>query len=440
MLSGQHYIWSFVGALLGSTITALLTPLVIKLAVDKTAKKIIHGAATQDSFVAYLNQFENIPLTLLADILRRATRGKALLKPVENMRLPNEFDTLHFNPVKTVGQMSREEPRVNTAVTIGAGARRPLYLDMPLLLASPLGKEHYSPMVKEAFLQAAGIGDHALFVNRDWFHNARPGPARGMIWQLAAGETLAELPLAQAGLAAVELTMPEPAPGNMAVSQQRRTDGRPRIQVWQHSLVKESDLHQTIGDIKNRAGVPILVRIRTSDSLEINLEKAIRAGADAVVLEGAEHTGMLLPNVVGRDFGLSLPLSLARARAYLQRQGEPIGVIAHGRFWEPADCVKALALGASAVILDSVLIYGMLADQITKAIPWFPIESLLQEGSKRANKLDVERAALNIGNLLTAFREEIIIAAHALGKIALADLNTADVYTPDPLLQGLLHV
>lgn len=40
---------------------------------------------------------------------------------------------------------------------------------------------------------------------------------------------------------------------------------------------------------------------------------------------------------------------------------------------------------------------------------------------------------------VAAFREEMVIAAHALGKTNLTDLNTTDVYTSDPLLQALLH-
>lgn len=423
---------------MGSIITAIITPLAIKLAVDKTMKKIIHGTGTQDNFVAYLNQFENIPFTLLANILRRATRGQALLKPVENMRDADEFEAVHFNPVKTAVQMSREEPRVNTAVTIGTRAKHPLYMEAPLMLTLPLSKESYSPMVKEAFLQAARSSNQAVFVQRDWLRSDEISVPE-MILQLGEGETFADRFLTQSNLAAVELTMPEQAPGNMASGHKTDGEGRPTVRIWQHSANQASNLHQMIREIKGGAGIPVLIRMRTSESLEINLEKAIRAGADAVILEGAGHTGMLLPNVVGRDFGLSLPLSLIRAKSYLKQQGTQMEIIAHGRFWEPADCVKALALGASAVILDSVLIYGMMADQITKALPWFPIESLLQEGSKRANKLDVQQAAVNMGNLLAAFREEMIIAAHALGKTNLTDLNTTDVYTCDPLLHVLLH-
>ncbi|NLN86221.1 MAG: hypothetical protein GX133_01210 [Syntrophomonadaceae bacterium] len=438
MPSGENIIWPFAGALVGSIITAIIAPLAIKLAVDKTMKKIIHGTGTQDNFVAYLNQFENIPFALLANILRRATRGKALLKPVENMREANEFETVHFNPVKTVGQMIREEPQVNTAVTVGTRARRPLYLDTPLLLALPLSKESYSPMVKEAFLQTARNNNQAVLVQRDWWQsNAKP--LAGMIMQLGTVEPITDWPLIQSSLA-VELTMPEQAPGHMAAGYQTDGEGRPKVRLWQHGAGQKSNLRHTIREIKGRAGIPVLIRMRTSDSLEVNLEEAIWAGADAVVLEGAGHTGMLLPNVVGQGFGLSLPVSLVRAKSYLERQGSGIEIIAHGCFWEPADCVKALALGASAVILDTVLIYGLMADQITKALPWFPIESLLQEGSKRANKLCVKQAAINIGNLLAAFREEMVIAADALGKTDLADLNTADLYTSDPSLHALLHI
>ncbi len=433
MPGGQHYIWSFVGALVGSVISAALAPVVINLTVDKTIKKLMHGSTSRDSFVSYLYQYENIPATILTDTLRRAAKGGVLLKPLDNLRHANEFDQLHFNPVKTVELIIHEKPQVDCSVVIGTGCRQPLFLQMPIVMALPVSAAAYSGKTKQAFLEAAQRVNTAVYMKKDWFGKGTDLKTGGKyILQINPEKTIETLPSSAAGIAMVEITLPDQVPEYFSRGQ--GTDVS-QIKVWHHRITGSSNIHQTLAAVKERVeGIPVAVRIRTSNTLEMNMERALQAGADAIVLEGPEHSGMLLPAVIERDFGLSLPLSLVRARSFLKGKNSKISLIAHGRFWSAVDCVKALALGADAVIMDSVLFYGLAAEQITKALPWFPLETLLHEGSKRANKLDVARAADNLVNLMESFRQEITYAAYALGKEKVTDLNTYDLHTADPVM------
>ncbi len=437
---GQNYLWSFVGALVGSIITAILTPVLLKLTVDKTLKKLIHGSESEDSFVSYLYQNENIPFTLLTNIFRRATTGHALVKKIENMRQTNHFDGVVFNPVKTMAHIKQDNPVVSLDVKIGPGSRRPLHLDTPLMMALPVNRTAYSPVVLQAFLLAARSNGAALSVDSEWSSQIPPDSYNKHILQLNSGQAAEDFRFSQTDIEAVELTMPSQVPGRMGAAGRRHRQNIIKIELWQHEVTGLSNLAHVVDDLKRRTGgVPVLVRIRTSDTLEINMERALQAGADGIILEGMEHGGMLLPAVLGQDFGLTLPYSLVRAKSFLEEKNSKVSLIAHGRFWEPGDCVKALALGADAVILDSVLVYGLLADQISKALPWFPVETLLQRNSKRADKLDVVQAAANLNHLMKAFNEEMVIAADALGHNKLADLSTADLFTADSLLGEYLN-
>lgn len=440
MPGSQNYLWSFVGALVGSVITAIVTPLLIKFTVDKTLKKLIHGSESQDSFVSYLYQNENIPFTLLTNIFRRATTGHALLKKIENLRQPNHFDGVVFNPVKTMVHIKQANPVVRQDAIIGPGSRRPLHLDTPLMMALPVNRMAYSQVVLQAFLLAARSSGAALYINSEWSRSIRTGSYNKQVMQLGVGEAVEDIGFSEAGIEAVELTMPSQVPGRMGASGPRHKKNIIKMELWQHEVTGLSNLAHIIDYVKKIAGgIPVMVRIRTSDTLEMNMERALQAGADAIVLEGMEHGGMLLPAVVGQDFGLPLPHSLVRAKSFLEEKKSQVSLIAHGRFWEPGDCVKAMALGADAVILDSVLVYGLLADQITKALPWFPVESLLQRNSKRADKLEVVKAAANLNNLIKAFNEEMVIAADTLGHTKLTDLSAADLLTVDPLLSDYLN-
>jgi glutamate synthase domain-containing protein 2 len=294
-------------------------------------------------------------------------------------------------------------------------------------MALPSGNFAYSELVREVFLSAARSTNSALYMNMEWYTNTDIGPFDKIILQLNTGVLLNDIP--RIGVAMVELTLPEQTPGSMSFNANAMKSGF-QTKVWKHSLTGSSNLRQTIAELRKQIdGIPIAVRIRTSNVLEKNLKLALCAGADVIVLEGLEHGGMLVPLVVGKGFGLPLPPSLIRAKAYLNQVDSKISLIAHGRFWEASDCLKALALGANAVILDTVLLYGMISGQMGKALPLFPIETLLQKGSKRANKLDLSKASGNLANLLAALREELAIGALLIGKDKLENVNSDDMYT-----------
>lgn len=125
------------------------------------------------------------------------------------------------------------------------------------------------------------------------------------------------------------------------------------------------------------------------------------AGADAVTVDGAEGGTGWAPRVFLDQVGLPLG-------ECLRRIGRPGGdLLATGRIWEGGRAVRALALGATAV------------------------------GLGRAALLAVdEDPEAGLVRLVEALALELRLLVSALGKYRVADLEPADLWSPDAPVPG----
>ncbi len=126
MLSGQHYIWSFSGALLGSIITAMITPAVINFTIDKIIRSLMTGTADKNSLLSYL--YHNIPIMRILDITHRANSGMPLLKSFEHYRRTPSLDNILFNPAQLSEQSLEDSSSVDARVILGIKTELPLEL------------------------------------------------------------------------------------------------------------------------------------------------------------------------------------------------------------------------------------------------------------------------------------------------------------------------
>lgn len=116
-------------------------------------------------------------------------------------------------------------------------------------------------------------------------------------------------------------------------------------------------LTQIIHDLRKwSGGVPILAGIPAGSRLAQDLGVLASVGFDgAVIFASPLAAGLPLP-LSGGEVGLPLASGMAAARAAKESAGlTDWPIIAAGRFATPADCLKAVALGAAAVILDAAL-------------------------------------------------------------------------------------
>lgn len=180
-------------------------------------------------------------------------------------------------------------------------------------------------------------------------------------------------------------------------------------------------------------GVPIGVKLIPSH-IEKDIESALDAGVDFITIDGAQGGVKESAPILQDDFGLPTIRGLVRAVQFLEENNarHRISLIASGGLYSPGDYLKAMALGADAVALDTVVLLGALHTQVTKVLPWEPISQLIWADGAFADQLDADLAAKHLSNLLKSSVEEMKIAVTCMGKKALREVNRQDLVAIDP--------
>lgn len=168
--------------------------------------------------------------------------------------------------------------------------------------------------------------------------------------------------------------------------------------------------------------------------LEEDLAVAIDLGFDAIILDGAQGGTHGSAPTKQDDFGIPTLNALVRANRFLQEEGvrHQITLITAGGYLTPGECLKALALGADAIALGSIIMMSASGHQAFKVIPFEPPNTIAYYDAPAASeKLDVDKAATNVVNLLTSMVAEMEEGMRAMGKASLRELGPDDLVALD---------
>jgi len=202
------------------------------------------------------------------------------------------------------------------------------------------------------------------------------------------------------------------------------------------------DLIRLVKDLRERYGVPVGLKTAATHHLEDELDIALQAGVDYVVVDGAEggtHGGA---TILQDDVGLPTLYALARSTRHLERRGKKgdVSVIASGGLFTPGHFAKALALGADAVYIGTIALMALQHTQMNKALPVEPATQMLLYTGRYHEDLDIDEAARNLARFLQSCVREMELMAYALGKTALRDLDRSDLCSVDAELARALSV
>jgi glutamate synthase domain-containing protein 2 len=178
-------------------------------------------------------------------------------------------------------------------------------------------------------------------------------------------------------------------------------------------------------------GIPIGFKI-SAQHIERDLDFALEAGADYIILDGRGGGTGSAP-VIFRDH-ISVPTipALTRARRHLDRRGAyGVSLIITGGLRTAPDFVKALALGADAIALSNSAMQaiGCLAMRACGSNNC-PVGIATQKDELR-RRLDIAASATRLKNFFLASTDLMRVMARAcghdhLGKFRFEDLSTFD--------------
>ena len=377
--------------------------------------------------------------------------GPTVAMGVERGKLPS-WDDLQFVTAQLHRLPLLDEEPVETKVTIGPGAKKPLELDRPIFVSDmsfgALSEEAKVALAMGAELAGTGIcsGEGGMLpeeqaANRRYFYELASGRfgfsmdklERVQAFHFKGGQgaktgTGGHLPgeKVQGKIAEVRNLQP----GTAAISPARF----PEFSSTADFRALAEQVRQVTG------GIPIGFKL-SAQSIEADLDAALEVGVDYVILDGRGGGTGAAP-VIFRDH-ISVPTipALARARAHLDKRGAShVSLVATGGLRTPADFAKALALGADAVAVSNAALQaigclGMRACHTNNC----PVGIATQKQHLR-DRLPVQDAAKRLDRFLRAATDLMVVLARACGRTRLADLDRSDLTTFHPDMAALSGV
>ncbi len=391
------------------------------------------------------NTAEEPTLELIHSLAREGLSQVGHHGPVGAMGVPRHllphWDDIQVLPAQLAVKPLAEDVPIGTDVVIGGQARRPLRLEIPLLVSDmsfgSLSEEAKIALARGAERAGTGIcsGEGGMLPeeqaeNSRYLYelaSAKFGYSEHLLTQVQAFHF-------KAGQGAKTGTGGH-LPGSKVtgkIAQVRRLPaGQPAVSPPTFpDLVTPADFRSFADRVRERTGgIPIGMKL-SAQHIEQDVEFALQAGVDYLILDGRGGGTGAAP-LLFRDH-ISVPTipALARARRYLDQQGRrDVTLIVTGGLRTPADFIKALCLGADGIALANAAIQsvGCVAARMCHTNNC-PAGIATQREELRA-RVNVDEGAARLARFLMASTELMKVMARACGHTHLNQFCRDDITT-----------
>ncbi|ACL70479.1 FMN-binding glutamate synthase family protein [Halothermothrix orenii] len=401
--------------------------------------RLVEDKYTENLWEMYGTTEKIFPRTLVETAMR-AKQGTPLERPFGTPQHFSPWYKLLFNPVHLFKMPTVDSVQVDTSVTLGPGASKPLTLDIPIMISGMSYGGALSKKAKIALARGASLMGTATNSGEAPLLEEEREAACYFIGQYnrggwMTGDMLQKLDMVeiQVGQGA-QAGAPMKTKSNKIGPEFRKSF---HLNKGQNALIdgrlpginSAEDFIELVKRLKEKVDVPVGLKFAATHHLEKELAIAVEAGVDFITVDGAEagtHGG---PTILEDHFGLPTLHALCRTVTFLEKEGlkDKISVIASGGLLTPGHYLKALALGADAVYIGTIAVMAMVSSQIKKTVPWEPPTELVLYSGKQKNELDVDKASLNLAYYLKSCVKEMELAIKALGKEKISEVDKKDL-------------
>lgn len=194
-----------------------------------------------------------------------------------------------------------------------------------------------------------------------------------------------------------------------------------------HDIYSIEDLSRLIYAIKEatRYKKPVFVKIAAVHNSAAIATGIIRAGADAVVLDGFTAGTGAAPKAIRDHLGIPIELAVASVDQRLREEGIRHwgSIIASGSIRRSSDVAKIIALGADAVYIGTAALIALgctvCKQCYTGKCPW----GIATQDPKLTRRLKPEEGAKRVVNLVNAWSHELKEILGALGLNSIESLR-----------------
>ncbi len=351
------------------------------------------------------------------------------------------WDDLQF----VVGQLHKlpllDDEAVGTDLVIGPRAKKPLRLDIPLLVSDmsfgALSEEAKVALSKGAELAGTGIcsGEGGMLpeeqaANSRYFYEL--ASARfGFSWDKVKKTQAFHFKGGQGAKTGTGGHLPGNKVQGKIAEVRKLKEGEPAISPARFPEWTElSQFRDFAEEVRDRTGgIPVGFKL-SAQHIEKDIDAALEIGVDYIILDGRGGGTGAAPLIFRDNISVPTIPALARARRHLNTShASQVTLIATGGLRHPADFAKAMALGADGVAVSNAALQaigclGMRACHTNNC----PVGIATQKPQLR-ERLPVDIAAERLARFFAASVELMQVLARAAGHRHLAEFSVDDLTT-----------
>lgn len=421
---------------------------------DETISKILTEDYSDNPFLL-ATVAEKMSLRALIEASIRAETGTVLGRPLGSPVVLSPWDKILLNPKQLFELPTEDVKSVDAKTIIGPTARKPLKLDIPIMITGMSYGGSLSLQMKMALAKGSSMAGTSTNTGESAVTREERDSAKYLIGQyhrgswLSSQEQLRQLDAieVQLGQGAWGGAVDEPILASTIGDHLRKTwhleEGQNATIYSRMPGVKSTqDIIDLVNNLKAQYDVPVGIKIAGTDYIEYELAVIAQTNADFITIDGAEGGTSSAPPTLEDAVGLPTLHSLVRAVNWLNKKKirDRFSLIIVGGLATPGHFLKALALGADAVYIGTIALMAAMQSQVVKTSPQAPPSQLALYSGKMNDKLDIEKAAKHLSNFLTSCVMEMQLAVQAVGKKAIKELNRSDLVTVDKEVAKMAYI
>ena len=437
-----------VGALTGTVAAGLLARGVVNRTHD-SALKILMDDTYDENMWELVSAAMRIGVQQVVETNLRSSEGKVIGRPMGTPKKFPGMDDLMFSIAQLYIMPTPLEEKIDTRVVIGKKAKKPMVVQIPIMIAPMAYGVALSKKAKVALAKGAAKAGTSTNTGEGPFLPEERKAAKYLIYQYNRGDW-DKTPEIIRQCDAVEIQIGQGAIGGVGHVMQAKDIDKELRKAFKFPKGKDAVAHSRQPGLENPQdftslvekvrlmgkGIPVGVKMAAGKHLEADLAYVCDAGIDFISLEGAEAATKASAPILQDDFGVPMIFAINRAAQWLEKHGykDRVTLIASGRMRTPGDVLKACALGADACYMGAVALFAMSHSQVLKALPYEPPTQVVWYHGKYKQKFNVSEGAKYLSQFLASCKEEFDEAIKALGKTSLKEVNRQDLMALNELV------
>lgn len=377
--------------------------------------------------------------------------GASASMGVDRSTLP-KWEDIQFLPAQLATRPLMDDEHVATSVTIGAKAKKPLRLEIPIFVSDmsfgALSREAKIALAKGAELAGTGIcsGEGGMLPqeqesNSKYFYELASGKF-GFSWEKVKKAQAFHFKGGQGAKTGTGGHLPGNKVTREIAEVRGLKEGETAISPAAFpDLFTAEDFKTFANKVREKTGgIPIGFKIAASH-IEADIDFALKVGVDYIILDGRGGGTGSAPKILRDNINVPTIPALARSRKHLDKIGaKDVTLIITGGLRVAEDFVKAMMLGADAIAvsnsaLQAIGCLGMRACSSNNC----PVGIATQKESLR-QRIIIDQSAKQLHNFFHASTKLMKVVARACGHNSVKKFNHNDLSTMDDDIHKLTGI